>query len=71
MKDQVELFRTSVGSVILPATMLDPDLRRSPIRGAVVVAVAVTFGVLVVGAAVAYKNMTVVRNFFAGDKSAT
>jgi hypothetical protein len=68
MKESIELFRSVVGSVIVPVAQFDPDLRRSPVRSAVVVYVAVSFGVLVVGTALAYKNVTTVRDFLTGAR---
>jgi hypothetical protein len=70
MKKHVDLFKHSVGNALIGAVTIDPSLRRSPVRGAVVVGFAFAFGALVVVTAVAYKNMTVFRNLLNGPKAA-
>jgi len=69
MKKHVDLFKHSVGNALVGAVTVDPSLRRSPVRGAFVVGVALTFGALVVIASVAYKNATTIRGLFTGPKA--
>jgi hypothetical protein len=62
------LFPMTVGSLLLRATILDPNLRQSPVRSVIVIGFAVTLGALVVGTVAVHNSVTTVRDLLTGKK---